>query len=130
MYEVSEFITMLRLGLWTGGDISGVGRSSAARAVESGALEAGVWGMDMGRGVMLEHLEEGEQGQDALLSVYNPYDGGYACYRMTVYTGRDKTAEALAGKTRANFTLDAHPFNKANPGYSVMDPAPFRVIKR
>jgi hypothetical protein len=82
-YELSEFISLLRLGVWCGGEVGGIGYVSAARSVESptGGM-AGVCGLWLGGGVMLEgdggRSEPGTTGTvtgGMTFSVFDPYTG-------------------------------------------------------
>lgn len=76
--ELSEFTFLLKMGLWSGGAVSGLGHVSAASKTDTLPM-AGLAGLLLGGGVMLERSEE----QRLIMSVYDPYDGRYRCFTVS-----------------------------------------------
>jgi hypothetical protein len=93
-YELSEFIFLLRLGVWRGGEIVGIGYVSAARKGTEVDGLAGLMGFPLGSGVMLEQNRSYSYGEtDMTFSVYDPYSGAYD--RFTVTAGCDGNMEEV-----------------------------------
>jgi hypothetical protein len=110
-HELTELVFLLRLGLWSGGEVTGIGHVSAALPVAIDFPELhtiGTTGLWLGGGVMLESGKNntsnmrGETGATSFagngamtFSVFDPYTGGYNLWRVT--TERDeRPAELLA----------------------------------
>jgi hypothetical protein len=77
--ELSEFTLLLKLGLWNGGAVSGLGYVSAATKHADGMPMVGLAGLWLGGGVTLESAEGGQ----LVLSVYEPYAGRYECFAVS-----------------------------------------------
>lgn len=81
-YDLTEFTFLLKLGLWNGGRVSGLGYVSAAKASD-GITMSGLNGIVLGGGIMLERSAPGPANDLQLtLSVYNPYAGRYDSYTV------------------------------------------------
>ena len=81
-YDLTEFTFLLKLGLWNGGRVSGLGYVSAAKASD-GITIPGLNGIVLGSGIMLERSAPGPANDLQLtLSVYNPYAGRYDSYTV------------------------------------------------
>lgn len=78
-YELSEFTFLLKLGLWSGGAVSGLGHVSAASNHHGEMPVAGMAGVWLGGGVMLESMD----GERLVFSVYDPYAGRYRCFDVS-----------------------------------------------
>lgn len=76
--ELSEFTFLLKLGLWSGGAVSGLGHVSAASKTDTLPM-AGLCGLWLGGGVTLERSE----GEMLVMSVYDPYTGRYKCFAVS-----------------------------------------------
>ncbi|NDV64651.1 hypothetical protein [Bacteroides sp. 224] len=87
-YELSEFSFLLKLGLWTGGEVIGLGYVSSANKVSSNENTAGLSGIELSSGVRLEKQEmTGMSDMDLIFSVYEPYRGTYLFWSVsTNYT--------------------------------------------
>jgi len=82
-YNISEFVACLKLGIWPGGEVGQLGYLSSLRLLSQGSANAGLWGVQVGFGVMLERSIMGDTGKTAMdFSVYDPYEGGYKLYRV------------------------------------------------
>lgn len=79
-YELSEFTFLLKLGLWSGGAVSGLGHVSAASKYADELPMAGLTGVWLGGGVTLERSEQ----ERLVLSVYDPYTGRHNCFTASV----------------------------------------------
>lgn len=78
---MSEFIFMLRCGIWCGGNISGFGYISAARKTESVNVLAGLTGLRLSNSIMLERtIPRSFRKTELLFSMYDPYTGGYSFF--------------------------------------------------
>lgn len=82
-YELSEFISLLRLGLWSGGEISGLGHVSAASEASEISELSGLTGVWFGSGIMLESIEQDNVGMKLTFSIYDPYEGGYNHFEVS-----------------------------------------------
>lgn len=100
VYEMSEFIFMLRCGMWCGGSISGFGYISAARKTESVNVLAGLRGVRLSNSIMLERSVPRSFGEtEMLFSVYDPYTGGYTFSEATANFKGDAGTALLSGIT-------------------------------
>lgn len=78
MYGLQEFAFLIGMGLWNGGVVQGLGHVAAARGHAEELPMAGLCGLALGAGVMLEKNAPGVcGGWELVLSVYDPYAGGY-----------------------------------------------------
>ena len=118
-YELSEFVFLLRLGLWNGGDVAGIGYISKVRDAEAMQAYAGCIGMRLGSDVMLEHSRTNAYGETEMtFSVYDPYTGSYRCQAVTahqaeraeealLWMNKEMERENLSGKSRHS-TIKRH----------------------
>lgn len=96
-YELSEFIFLLRLGLWGGGEITGLGYVSKTRGATGEIGNAGLTGMCLGSGVMLENSRSDLPGESNLVfSIYEPYTGDYRFQVVTANCDGDIKRMLLA----------------------------------
>lgn len=90
VYELSEFIFLLRLGLWSGGEIASLGYVTAARNADGDGGIAGLGGIWLGSGITLEHSRPNPSGETELtFSIYEPYTGEYRFLAVAASCGED-----------------------------------------
>ena len=77
-YELPEFTFLLKLGLWTGGEVGSSGYISPATKTSFSGSMAGLTGIELSGGVRLEKYELSEMnGMSLFFSIYEPYRGTY-----------------------------------------------------
>lgn len=93
-FALSEFTSLLRLELWNGGYLSGLGYVSPARKTGRDASLSGLTGLRLAGGVMLEDIRREGEESNLTFSVYDPYTGGYLFYETSAYS-EGNTREAF-----------------------------------
>ncbi len=95
-YRLTEFTSLLRLGLWSGGRIPGFGYLSVARQQAGGNAPAGIGGVWLGGGVTLESSRPDPEGSAILtFSIYDPYRGEYLFYGVSATLESEEVEESL-----------------------------------
>lgn len=88
-FGLSEFVTLLRLELWNGGHLSGIGYISPARRADREAGRSGLTGLRLAGGIMLEEIRRDGTGSKLIFSVYDPYEGRHLFYETSTYSPED-----------------------------------------
>lgn len=99
-YELSEFTSLLRLGLWSGGEIAGLGYVSVAREANGDPGLSGLTGVWFGNGIMLENIQPDNVEMKLVFSLYDPYEGVYKYYNVYTYSAGsvEEVLQALTEK--------------------------------
>jgi hypothetical protein len=92
--DISKFKFLLKMGLWPGGEVSGIGYVSRA-TVTTSTPAAGLTGCRIGSGMTLEADRTASvTGTGYILSVYDPYRGDFTSYVFSVAI-REKTVNVM-----------------------------------
>ena len=83
-YSLYEMISMLRTGLWQGGEVDRLGYIGRAELVSSSASGCGLLGVYISHDTTLESCELSAQGGgcELLISQYQPYTGTHVTYLL------------------------------------------------
>lgn len=83
-YSLPEFVFWLKLGLWTGGNLEGLGYVSPAHKTPPTSNMCGLNGIYLNESVTLEKYEAWSNTSLVLLfSVYEAYSGTYTCWEVS-----------------------------------------------
>ncbi len=85
-YTLKEMLGSLRLGLWSGGYIDGVGYLSGVSHSQPSSSGCGVLGISLWYDMM---LEPSWNDSEVNISVYDIYAGGFMLYTMSFVSGID-----------------------------------------
>ena len=83
-YSLYEMISLLRTGLWCGGEVDKLGYISRAERVSASVSGCGLSGIYISHDTMLESCELSGQGGgcELLISQYQPYVGTHVTYLL------------------------------------------------
>lgn len=131
-FALSEFTSLLRLELWNGGHLSGLGYVSPARKTNRDAGLSGLTGMRLAGGIMLEDIRREGEGSNLIFSVYDPYTGGYIYYETSAYsegntceafqslrTGEEREAEKQRARITSSGSLFRDKLRYGSTQYSI-----------
>ncbi|MDR2978855.1 MAG: DUF5456 family protein [Bacteroidales bacterium] len=90
--DISEFKFLIKMGLWPGGDVSGIGYVSRATVTTTSAPMTGLSGYRISSGMTLETDRTScATGTGYILSIYDPYNGHFTCYAFSVAVRKKET---------------------------------------
>lgn len=97
LYTLYEMSTLIKMGLWQGGEVETLGYMGEATATNSGE-QAGLCGVYIGYDTMIERCERSDQGSGCTLelSLYDPYESGYKRYLLeSIITSREELIDKI-----------------------------------
>jgi hypothetical protein len=140
--KLPEFICLLRLGLWGGGEVAGIGYVSTARSVGRTGSLAAMTEFGLGCRIMMECGRSGVNGgAEMTFSVYNPYSGEYDFFAVTAERDdnmkellhtmvKEVERESLLGPRLPREYVSLHSKRRYVAGYSSMRSGKIAVTKR